>query len=189
MRCRPRARTITLLAMLVLSPAACQPKVTRLRITDLAQPDQPQQLFEQFDQSVFGRDEDGNVRIVLRSVVPSRIDPRQTVEQLVLIKSRYRPVPGQSPVEATMINASIHYVIATGPSTAAYEGAGFLSYSISRDGKTLIGRIESGQIGISSESGRRALPFGRSQISGELIATNDPRTCARLIRESPVPIR
>jgi hypothetical protein len=80
-------------------------------------------------------------------------------------------------------------VISTGPSTAAYEGAGFLSFSISRDGRTLLGKIESGEIDVSASSGSHALPFGRSRISAEIVATHDPRTCARLIRESPVSIQ
>lgn len=177
--------TITLMPLQV----ACAPKETQLQIVDLRDPAAPQRLFERFDESCFGRDEDGNVRIVLRRVAPSRNDPRRTVEQLVVIKSRYRPVPGQGPVEATMINASIRYVISAGPSIAAYEGAGFLSFTISRDGQTLTGRIESGEVDVDAASGRDALPFGRSRISGELVARNDPRRCARLIRESPVQIR
>lgn len=180
----PYGRACALAVLMLVS--GCTEPPTRLRIVDLAEPDAPTRLFEEFPEACFATDPHGNVQVVLRRESAGERDPRQLILQLVWIKTAYRPVPGTGFVEATMINATVRYVIAAGPDAVCYQGAGFVSFRRSRDGRSLTGKLESARLEVRDTAGAPVRPFGPATVTGEFHARDDPRRVARFVRECPL---
>ena len=159
--------------MLVLTLAGCKRPVTELRIESFRPEGGSTQLFERFDEAHFSHDSRGSLDLVFRSVRASKQDPTQVIRQTVHLNAFWKPVPGRTFVEATQCNATICYVIGTGPVSISYEGAGFATFKLDWLGRTLTGRIESGQLSPLRRVGRPRDLLGQAQITGQFRARRD----------------
>ena len=113
-RCTQSASPLLLLALAV-SAAGCHPPETRVHIRDFQHPGGPRSLHQNFDEAYYTIDPDGKLRLVLRNEAPSIAIPTENISQVLLIETFWRPIPGITFVESSMINANITYLIRSGP--------------------------------------------------------------------------
>lgn len=167
----------------LLGSAGCHPRTTRIRIQDFSHADGPRSLFQEFDDAYYQLDAAGNLDLLLRRRSPSEAIPTEHITQTILVRSYWRPIPGTTQVESSMINAKITYVIQSGRTTRVYEGNGFVSFAEHREGRFLSGRIESGQLRPTGEIGDPPAPFGRARVEGTFRAMKDSRRATHILTD------
>ncbi len=170
-RCTQSASPLLLLALAV-SAAGCHPPETRVHIRDFQHPGGPRSLHQNFDEAYYTIDPDGKLRLVLRNEAPSIAIPTENISQVLLIETFWRPIPGITFVESSMINANLTYLIRSGPTARAYEGNGFVSFKENRRKGLLTGKIESANLRPTGQFGNPPAPFGRAHLDGTFRATN-----------------
>ena len=111
-------------AVALLLVTGCQPHITRIRIRDFQHPDAPRSLYQEFDEAYYQLDAAGALQLLLRRQNPSQAIPTESITQTILIKTLWRPIPGTTYVESTMINAKLTYLIQSGRTARAYRGNG-----------------------------------------------------------------
>ena len=163
--------------------AGCQPQATRIRIQDFLHPDGPRSLYQEFDEAYYQLDAAGSLQLVLRRQSPSQAIPTETISQIILVETFWRPIPGTTYVESTMINAKLTYLIRSGRTTRAYEGNGFVSFREARGGESLSGRIESAQLKPTAQMGRPPRPFGSAHLEGSFRALRKPRRATAILTD------
>ncbi len=169
--------------------AGCGTPPNRIYIQTFSEPAAPRKYLTDFTEAYFARSADGGVDILLRWNEPAQADPTQYTEQIVHAHSFWTPVLGTTRAEASMINASLRFMILTPPTGVGYEGAGFLSFQINRAGDTLEGRIESGELSPRQVAGGAKEPFGPARIEGRIRAVNNRRQLLRLLHEAERKLR
>ncbi len=167
--------------VLIVVLAGCSNRTTELRIRSFRSDGTSTDLFERFDESYFSHDARGSLDLVLRSVRASRQDPTQVIRQIVHINAFWKPVPGRTFVESTQCNATICYLIGTGPVVISYEGAGFITFKLDWFKRKLTGQLESGELAPLRRVGRPRDLLGQAQITGRFAASrNKTRVLALL---------
>jgi hypothetical protein len=78
-----------------------------------------------FDEAVYHVAEDDTVVAILSSG-----EPREGPKQAMLVRMFWRPQPGQTPIDATATNATLHHIqfAENGTHTAVYHGSGFVYF-------------------------------------------------------------
>jgi hypothetical protein len=180
---RRQAGPALLCIAVTLGSAGCHPRTTHIRIEDFSHPDGPRSLFQDFDDAYYKLDAAGDLDLLLRRHSPSEAIPTEHITQTILVRTYWRPIPGTTHVESSMINAKITYVIQSGRAMRVYEGNGFVSFSEHRKDRSLSGRIESGHLRPTGEIGDPPHPFGRARIEGVFRALNDPRRATRILTD------
>lgn len=166
--------------------AGCQrPVPNRIAITTYDDPLSPRVYTTDFTEAYFS-EAPGGLEVLLRWKEPSRLDPTQDIEQVVHVRAFWKPVPGITRAERDMLNASLQFMILTPPTAVCYEGAGFLTFRLDRQGRTLTGDLESGELAITRTVGGAQQPFGPARISGHIQAVNDRRQLVRLLHDAQI---
>jgi hypothetical protein len=98
--------------------------------------------------------------------------------QLLKIELLWKPIPGKTYAESSQTNATIIYCLVNGDNAISYEGAGFVFFKLSRDGKELEGRIESASLRPTRFQRDPVDLFGPCRISGDFTATEGAREVA-----------
>lgn len=145
-------------------------------------PGSPQHLRQRFSRAWYyqsGRDE---LVIALETRDSGAGAQGERIEQIVVVETFWRPHPGRTPAEPTMINATLWYAIRMGREWVGYRGAGFVSYGVDRATGHLRGHIESVLVHPAVRSERVALPFRSARISGEVVALPHAARAAELAR-------
>ncbi len=106
------------------------------------------------------------------------------MEQIVYARAIWKPTYGTTRAEASMINALLKFAILTPPTGVCYEGAGFLTFKMSRDGDTIDADIESGELGPTRLVGGARQPFGPARITGRIVATRNRRELLRYLHDA-----
>lgn len=188
-RCSPRtARQLSgsilpLLCVAAFLISGCQPRSTRIRIQDFLHSEGPRSLYQEFDEAYYQLDAAGSLQLVLRRQVPSQAIPTENITQVILVKTFWRPIPGRTYAESTMINAKLTYLIQSGRACRAYQGNGFVSFTEHRKGQTLSGRIESANLKPTGEMGHPPHPFGKAQLEGTFRAILKPRRATAILTD------
>ncbi|MBN1342707.1 MAG: hypothetical protein JXQ73_08515 [Phycisphaerae bacterium] len=169
-------------ALLCLS-VGCAKQKRELRIRSFRDNAEPTELFERFDEAYYSHDARNSLDLVLRSVRSSKQDPTQVIRQVVHVNAFWKPVPGHTFVESTQCNATIVYMIGTGPVSISYEGAGFITFKRDWLTKKLTGHIESGELAPLRRVGRPKDLLGQAQITGEFVARPDKTRVFALLGE------
>jgi hypothetical protein len=105
------------------------------------------------------------------------------MSQIILIDVFWRPQPGRTFVESSQTNANIIYCLTTGPNSITYEGAGFVSFAESRDGRSIVGRIESAALYPARFANAPADLFGPCRMTGQFEAQRDAAKIHSLRRD------
>jgi hypothetical protein len=180
--------------------SGCRSAETRLEIVSLKNPAAPERLSEHFDRVSFAVNAQNNWDIVLEipptplrvqpagptaatapadpatSPSPAPAEPAEVLmSQFICINVFWRPIPGRSFVESTQTNATIVYCLVTDRDVIAYQGAGFVSFTPSRDGQTIQGEIESSDLVPAHYVNRPVDVFGPCRIQGTFTAKRDRR--------------
>ncbi len=100
------------------------------------------------------------------------------MSQILQVRMLWSPRPGTTYAERTQTNASIVYCLLAGEDAISYEGAGFVYFEFSRDGKTIEGAIESAALFPTRWRGKPNNLFGRCHLTGEFTAVESRREIA-----------
>ena len=174
MRCR------SLLCLIALAAAGCQPVVTRFEVLSFKNELQQDRFTEQFPPGSFSitAHRDFTITFELRpevNIEPTTSAPSDDASQLVRIEVFWKPRPGTTFAESSQTNANLSYCLISGRHAVTYEGAGFVYFTRSSDGKTLTGKIESGTLVPVHFAGEPNDLFGRCHLKGTFIAHEDRR--------------
>jgi len=135
-------------------------------------------------EAYFAQAADGGLDILLNWKQPTQTDPTQEIQQVVFAHAFWTPRPGTTRANASMLNATLRFMILTPPTGVGYSGAGFLTFAVSRDGTVLDGTIESGELTPTTLAGGAKAPFGPARISGRIRAEQDRRQVVRLLQDA-----
>jgi len=177
----PIGRTIGLW-VIASALTGCARPTTELRIRSYLT-ESPSDLFERFDEAFYSHDARGSLDLVLRSVRPSKQDPSQIIRQTLHVNAFWTPQPGRTFVEATQCNATVRYVLGTGPVSISYEGAGFVTFTLDWTKKDMVGKIESGQLAPLRKVGEAKDLLGQAQITGQFRARRDKNRVIAILGE------
>lgn len=170
-------------AVLLAGLAGCSPESTRLHLTTYDEAGRERHHYADFNRVAFLTNPSGLLELGMRAEQPSKLDPTQTITQLIHIREVWRPRPGHTPIDSTQINVEVRYAILTPPTGVRYDGAGFLFAKIAKDGRTVSGQIESARLAPSYRMGDAALPFGPARFSGPFRAVNNPGEVIEIARQ------
>jgi len=159
----------------VLAVLGCTGGETRIDLTTFDKNGQARRHYAEFRRASYRLSGGGTLELVLRSERPSSIDPTQTITQVVYLKSFWTPRPGTTYAEASQINARVQYALITPPTGVRYDGGAFLSYSLKRRTREIVGKIESGTLSPRLRMGDAVEPFGAARFTGTFCATENPR--------------
>lgn len=181
--CAAFGRFIISLFVLVLTTCGCSVHPSVFEIVDYREPGEARRYVETFTEAYYDIDEHGNVDIVLRRSSPDDSRSRQTLAQVIHIRSFWRPIPGATVAHRTQINGTVVYHIVAGRFGATFEGAGSVFFKETRRGDTL-----SGSLDLALLRPKRQLAFGgglfkRAELRGAFQAKRDPRRVVRIINE------
>ncbi len=184
--------------------AGCGPRTTEFHVTDYRPDGSAQRYFEAFDECYYCTGPGGTVEIVARRRAPRAGGEAGPVTQVVHLRQVWAAVPGRTPVERTMINATVSYLIAGPAGGAAFDGGGFFTFTEKRGGREIRGRLESstlrprqttdngGELYEPRTSVRADALFSRAAVTGTFRAVRDERRARRIVHEmervfGPVP--
>lgn len=167
-----------------LVAAGCGGVPNRILIETFNEPLSPRKYVTHFTEAYFARAADGGLDILLNWKQPTQADPTQEMQQVVFAHAFWTPRPGTTRAETSMLNATLRLMILTPPTGVGYAGAGFLTFTLSRDGTVLDGTIESGELAPATLAGGATPPFGPARISGRIRAAEDRRRVVRLLQEA-----
>lgn len=156
--------------------AACAPRDTRFRVVAFKNTGTEEQYEQAFADGTFGIDNQNRFSVAFERDDSETGDA--TSNQLLLLRVFWRPLPGITYAEETQTNAHIIYCLHRGPDVITYEGAGFVYFTLSRDGLTMRGRIESSSLVPARVSGQPEDYFGPCHLTGRFTAESDQRRTA-----------
>jgi len=177
-----RSAARLLVGVAVLCAVGCQAERTRINLVTYDADGTAHRHYADFQEGYYRLSSHGGIELVLRSEQPSRIDPTQTITQVVYLKAFWIPQPGTTFVESSQINAQLQYAVWTPPTGVRYDGAGFASFHLDRRRSILTGRIESGSLTPRFRAGNAVEPFGTARFTGRFRATQDPARVVSLVQ-------
>lgn len=181
-----RIPSVGLLLTLTLL-CGCQAKGTRFEILSFKEGPQSQVYTESFETGYFFVAADHNWSLAFEIApnyvlpddpptgdAPADDDQQDTatpcvpvrMSQTLLIEVFWRAQPGRTHAESSQTNANIQYCLTAGKEIISYEGAGFVSFKRSRDGRTLTGLVESSSLYPVRTVGAPVDLFGPCRLSG-----------------------
>ncbi len=154
----------------------------RVEVTDHRLDEPEVHHFEDFDESYYRVRDGGLVDIVLRRQTTSETDRTKKIVQIIVLRSFWKPHPGRTYAEASMLSANLCYLIMKGNAAVSYEGGGFFQYSEKRRKGLIRGRLEGADL--QQLRGTPGLSiFGKASISGRFRAQRNDRRATRIINE------
>jgi hypothetical protein len=176
-------------AALLLAAAGCRPVETRFEIASFRDPAAPERFSEKFDGGHFMVDAHRNWTLAFAlepsdaaSADAGRPAGEPGMAQYLLVEVFWRPLPGITYAESSQTNASLCYCLVSSGRTITYEGAGFVSFSYSRDGRSVTGRIESSSLVPARFLNDPADLFGPCRLTGAFTAREDRRRVTRVMQ-------
>ena len=184
-------KTALLLTLAIFT--GCENPETRVNVESFRNPAEPETFTELFDPGYFRINTGKTYEIVLElkprllEVQSGDAGPDADLESELVWTSQYLHIqllwqayPGKTYAESTQTNAAIAYCLVNGESAISYEGAGFVYFQISRDGKIMTGRIESASMRPTRFLGTPVDLFGPCRINGTFTATPGHREVAHV---------
>ena len=172
---------VLLIGLLLIS--GCSIRTTTFDVVDYRQPGEARRYRETFDEAYYDLDDHGNVDIVLRRREPGTADPDRSTVQVIHIRSVWRSIPGNTVADRTQINGTVSYMIISGSTGAAFEGAGAVFFRQNRQGDTLTGTLDHASLKPKRRLAGGGAFFERAVLSGEFHASRDPGRVVRIANE------
>ena len=92
----------------------------RVQVTDIRSDSPPQLHYEDFDESFYRLRNGGLVDVVLRKQARATADQTRKIIQIIVLRSYWKPFPGRTYANDSMLNASLCYVLINGDSAISY---------------------------------------------------------------------
>ncbi len=184
----------------VMVAGCCKPD-TRFDILSYADANNPEQFTERYETGAFSVDAQGGwdfvFEIPMSCIGPGTMEtPSEGLEsaaapaadgefveqpvredvwmaQFLHVHVFWKPKPGTTFANSSQTNASMEYCLVTSGNAISYEGAGFVSFKLSRDGQTATGKIESSTLVPVRMRNEPIDLFGPCRLSGTFVATED----------------
>ncbi len=153
----------------------------RVEVTDIRSDATPQLHYEDFDESYFRLRDGGLVDVVLRKQTRAAADQTRKIVQIIVLRSYWKPFPGRTYANDSMLNANLCYVLIKGDSAISYEGGGFFQYAEKKGGEVITGKLECGDLQPLRAVGGDLGIFERARISGKFKARRDDRRTTRIM--------
>jgi hypothetical protein len=193
---KPTARPWDLLALaLLLSLTGCGTSPPVLTVAPLQAHNT---LTQTFTQAYTTRDAAGDYQIVLlddpidraspgdagRPLTPARLPP---VRQVLQIRVLWRPVSGAKPDSPAATNASLHWYVLSGPTTAGtsmvhYAGTAFVAVVPNGPGAEIT--IGNGLLKVVEHDGELTDPLNSFKLSGRFDAVADDARLQQIINDT-----
>ncbi|MGC9258918.1 MAG: hypothetical protein ACP5I8_02410 [Phycisphaerae bacterium] len=93
-----------------------------------------------------------------------------SVQQVMLLRVFWKPIPGVTPILHTAINTTIRYVIFTPNGCGMYQGAGFVRLHNGRHARVMHASLVDGDLRLTGASGYFTDALGPSRITGDFAA-------------------
>lgn len=169
--------------LVIGSLIGCGPRETRIEIQSFREDGEVELLFQQFDTCYYALSAGGNMDIVMQSETPSQIDPTQTILQTVHLRGFWKPIPGTTLAEETMINGTVCYMIVTGTAAVGYQGGLFISFKENSRRGRLTGKVESSRLVPLRKRGGAQEPFAAALATGTFVAKRDRRRVVKILND------
>ena len=156
----------------------CQGPVSRLELASYADPYFPEHSTVEFQNCAYRIDAGGDIHIVGRHDTQAE-SGRVTMRQNLHVDIYWKPYPGRTPVDPTMTDALVRYVVATPEGVATYAGTGFV-FPKTTPGRTIEVDLESARLRLETTTGSLGDVLGETHVTGKLAAKHDPGTAAKL---------
>ncbi len=167
--------------ILAASLVGCGPKGTRFDIVDYHVDGQTEHYFQPFDECYYGYDGRRNLHIVAQRETTN--EAGLPTRQVVHLESFWHASPGRTLADETMINATVSYMILSGPTGGGFEGSGFLSYKENWGGTRITGELELSSLTPHRRLGSADRLFDRAELSGHFSARKDDAKVVTLLNE------
>ena len=174
-------------ALLLIHIPGCAKAPNRFEILSFKDQSEQNLYAEHFPDGSFAVNAHKDTTIVF-SIAPEQLNrslaepPRADLEsqaqpeQIVRVHVFWKPRPGTSYADSTQTDADIAYCLITGRNSISYEGAGFVYFTRSKDGKSMTGQIESSILVPAHVIGQPNDLFGPCHVKGHFTAREDRKT-------------
>ncbi len=118
--------------------------------------------------------------------------PEDDPSQVVTVRMFWEPSPGNTPIDPTATNATIHYVIFTGQDknqVGIYSGAGFVFPTSDPGDATLEAGVWQANLTMADRSAGFNDLLGQAMLRGDFTATNDSVAVEQAMRRINVKIQ
>jgi hypothetical protein len=161
--------------------SGCAAERTRFDVTDYRPSGGPQEYHQSFDECYYRLDAARNLELVARHTTPG--DGGLENIQVVHLRTFWRAVPGRTPAERTMINATVAYMIVTWPTGADFRGSGFVSFTENREGTEVTGRLERSSLKPHRRLGDAPRLFDRAELTGRFVAERNEARVIEILND------
>ncbi len=161
--------------------SGCAPEGTRFDVIDYRPSGVSQGYHQSFDECYYRFDAGRNLELVARHT--TRGDGGLENVQVVHLRTFWRAVPGRTPAEQTMINATVAYMIVTWPTGADFRGSGFVSFTENRERTEATGRLERSSLKPHRRLGDAPRLFDRAELTGQFVAKRNEARVVEILNE------
>lgn len=176
-----KCRTAVLLLVVL---AGCRSRsVNHFDIVDFRSDQLPAHHFEDFDESYYRISDDNLADIVLRRQVKQAGGSNPLIEQIIHLRTYWKPTPGRTFASKSMLNANISYALFNGRSGSSYDGGGFMLYRENPAKGILSGELKDGHLQPLRQVGAELEIFEQVQLSGRFKAMRNDRQVTRMIND------
>jgi hypothetical protein len=158
----------------------CVQRGSVFSILDHREPGQTLRYTETFPRGYYDVDPHGNVDVVLTRTGGDADTPLQ---QVIHIRTLWRPIPGETVAHETQINGTVVYYITSGRTGAVFEGAGAVFFEENRKRTGLSGSVELAALQPSRRPSDTQALFERAEVRGKFYAVRDPLKTVRLVHD------
>lgn len=174
------APLVGLLALLLAS--GCQRPIGELELTAYKDPVAPQTFEVKLWEGAYYIEPGKDYHIVGRATHKPAEEGVGEITQVLHIHMFWRPHPGKTFDNASMIDATLRYAIITDQGSAIYNGTAYV-YAKKVSGDRLKITLEGGRLQLAAQEGQTPDIFGAARIKGELRTLPDSGLTMELRRE------
>jgi hypothetical protein len=164
----------TLVALVVALPmGGCVRHIAALQLTSYREPHAPRTYELNLDDCAYYVGSGGDYHIVGRAIDTPENGVGATIEQLLHVHLFWKPWPGKTFANSSMMDATIRYAIVTETGTAVYTGTGFVYPRKQGPRNGIVADIEAANLRLNHVTGNAPELLGSTRLSGTLVAQDD----------------
>jgi hypothetical protein len=127
-------------------------------------------------------DRDGDYQIAARAARAPGAAAGSPIVQLLHVHIFWKPWPGKTHDDASGVDATLRYVVASDEGASVFSGTGFV-YPRRDWRRQLVAELESGRLQLVARIGTPPEVLGDARIRGRLNPIEDPGQTVEMLRE------